>query len=241
MKSSDQTNEINKALSQFKKDVQSIVKDKSVSMKGVSKTGKDFNVNYEYAPLEFLQETAKVCLANNDLTINQFLDSEKLIDNGSEYLQTTIITRIGHSSGQFISSSWPIDLTGLSKEQDRGSKITYNRRYAYQAALDLILIGEDNDAVGVINDLNNKNNKPIQQFIQKTQPKHIEKSAPQETKVLSNYDKILSFSTKLGFDQLSLKMFATEWAGTPVEFENLSQDQCKSLCEYIKTKKEGLK
>lgn len=144
MKTSEQLNLISEALAKFSAEKPIISKEKAVKMKGTSKAGKEYDVNYDYAPLEVLQETIKPVLAKNGLFVTQML--------GVGHESTGIYTRIGHSSGQFIESFWPVNLENVTKEQDRGSKLTYNKRYAYAAALDLILSDEDSDAVGVENE-----------------------------------------------------------------------------------------
>jgi hypothetical protein len=149
MRTSEQTNEIDSALANFQSKMGPVKKDKSVTMKGTSRNGNEYNVGYDYAPLEVIQAQARPLLAENGLNVTQHLSFEKVLSGNSERLVETIVTRVGHKSGQYITSTWPLDLTGVTKEQDRGSKITYNKRYAYTAALDIILENEDDDAVGV--------------------------------------------------------------------------------------------
>lgn len=146
MKTSENTNELDSALSVFQGEMPVIKKDVAVSMKGVSKSGKEFNVNYEYAPLESIQEIASKFLSKNGLCITQDIDFE-LLPSGS--ILHLIYTRVAHKSGQYKISRWPLDMSGVGKEQDRGSKITFNKRYAYVAALNIALSDEDNDAAGV--------------------------------------------------------------------------------------------
>jgi hypothetical protein len=143
--SSNETSEIDAALSLFKSKMLPVKRSNDVAMKGTSKAGKEYEVKYEYAPLEVIQEQVRPILSENGLTINQFLSYIEL----KEGITEAIVTRIGHKSGQWHKSIWPIDMTGTSKEQDRGSKLTYNKRYCYAAALDIALIDEDDDAVGV--------------------------------------------------------------------------------------------
>ncbi len=145
MKTSELTNEIDAALSLFQGEMPTVKKDVNVKMNGVSKTGKEFNVNYDYAPLESIQELARPLLMKHGLNITQHLGFE-IIQNNMIHLLTT---RVGHKSGQWIMSVWPIEMSGVTKEQDRGSKITYNKRYAFAAALNIALSDEDNDAVDV--------------------------------------------------------------------------------------------
>ncbi len=149
IKQSEQTNELDAALVAFQMEMPAVGRDKEVSMKGRSKTGNEYSVNYEYAPLEAIQKIAKPLLAKNGLVVSQFLSYEKILANGSELVQECIITRIAHKSGQYLLAPWPLHLDKIEKEQDRGSKITFNKRYAYTGALDIQLMDEDNDAVGV--------------------------------------------------------------------------------------------
>ena len=162
MKTSDQTNELDAALSEFMGLMPMVKKDVAVSMKGTSKAGKEFNVNYEYAPLESIQFIANPILSKLGLNITQDISFELLPTNTILHL---IYTRVAHKSGQFKVSKWPLDMSGVTKEQDRGSKITFNKRYAYAAALNIALSDEDTDAVGVAVG----NNKPAQQPV-KQQP-----------------------------------------------------------------------
>ncbi|HEY9705650.1 MAG TPA: ERF family protein [Allocoleopsis sp.] len=230
-KTSDQTGELDKALSKFNSEMPAIERSQSVKMKGIAKnSGKEYEVNYEYAPLELLQEQAKPVLSKHGLTINQFLSCEKIIENGFEKLQTGIVTRIGHESGQSIVSFWPIDLNGITKEQDRGSKITYNKRYAWAAALNISLINEDDDAV-LLSQSQIKNQEPKKQA---QETKHDVPKTP-----LTNAGKVINYGKSLGYDEFSIKLLSTEWNGTPVDLNSLNNDQCRSLCEYMKAKKES--
>lgn len=148
-KQSDSTKNLDDALVKFDSKMPAIKRSSDVSMKGTSKAGKEFEVSYEYAPLEAVQEKAKPLLAEFGLNVKQFLSCVKILDAGQEVLKEGIVTRVGHSSGEWAMAFWPMDMNGIGKEQDRGSKITYNKRYAYVAALDIALEDEDNDAQGV--------------------------------------------------------------------------------------------
>lgn len=141
MQFSELTNELDAALSAFQGEMPVIKKDVSVKMKGVSKNGNEFNVNYEYAPLEAIQMVANPLLSKHGLNVSQHLGFD---DKGP-----IVYTRVGHKSGQWIMSAFRLDFSGVSKEQDKGSKITYSKRYSFVAALNIALSDEDIDAVGV--------------------------------------------------------------------------------------------
>lgn len=147
MKTSDLTAELDSALSKFQGEMPAINKESNVSMKGTSRAGKEYSVDYEYAPLEDIQTIANPILAKHGLNVTQDLDFEFSPSGNILHL---IATRTAHSSGQYKISKWPLDMTGVTKEQDRGSKITFNKRYAFAAALNIILKNEDNDAQGVL-------------------------------------------------------------------------------------------
>jgi hypothetical protein len=144
MKQSESIKEISAAFAKFAAEKPVIKKDHEVNMKGTSKGGNEYKVNYEYAPLEVLQEACQPVLGKHGLFVTQMI--------GIAYETTGIFTRIGHASGEYFESFWPVNLESVTKEQDRGSKLTFNKRYAYAAALDLALTNEDNDAVGVENE-----------------------------------------------------------------------------------------
>lgn len=141
MKTSELTNELDAALSAFQGEMPVIKKDVNVNMNGLSKSGKEFKVNYDYAPLESIQAIANPLLAKHGLSITQNL--------GFNEFGPMVFTRVAHKSGQWMMSSFPLDFTGVTKEQDKGSKITYTRRYSFVAALNIALSDEDNDAVDV--------------------------------------------------------------------------------------------
>ena len=145
MKTSENTSELDAAISAFQGEMPPVTKEANVQMKGTSKAGKEFSVDYEYAPLEDIQVIANPILYKNGLNVTQDLDFEFSPSGSIVHL---IATRTAHKSGQFKISKWPLDMSGITKEQDRGSKITFNKRYAFVAALNIILKDEDNDAQG---------------------------------------------------------------------------------------------
>jgi hypothetical protein len=142
IKSSEKTDLIDAALIKFKGIMPAVKRSNSVSMSGKSKSGKDYDVNYDYAALEDIQEQSRKYLVDCHLTVNQFLSS---IEAGGK-LHSGIVTRIAHASGQYHASFWPIDVSRIERHQEEGSAITYRKRYMYAAALDIILEDEDDDA-----------------------------------------------------------------------------------------------
>lgn len=92
-----------------------------------------------YASLDALQEATREGLSKNGLCVTQV---GRPGVNGAWELHTMLL----HSSGQFVTSAFP--LTAFPKgSQAVGSEITYMRRYAYAAMLN-ITADQDDDANG---------------------------------------------------------------------------------------------
>src|SRR6267142_4549186 len=88
-----------------------------------------------YANLQSIIESSRPALCRHGLSVIQQMVSE----NGTDYL----VTILGHSSGQWISSR--MKMVPLKSDlQSLGSCITYLRRYMY-AALVGVYDGEDDD------------------------------------------------------------------------------------------------
>ena len=95
---------------------------------------------YNYASLASTIETSKEALTENGLSVTQLLGEIK--DN-----KVTITTMLLHSSGQRIgctSEVTIIDMKGCNEAQNQGASVSYGRRYALQAILNMA--SEDNDA-----------------------------------------------------------------------------------------------
>lgn len=88
-----------------------------------------------YANLQSIIEASRPALCKHGLSVLQHM----VTDNGTDYL----VTMLGHSSGQWISSRMKI-APQKTDVQSLGSYITYLRRYMY-AALVGVYDGEDDD------------------------------------------------------------------------------------------------
>lgn len=89
-----------------------------------------------YADLASIVNASRPALSKNGLAVTQCIETE----DGKSYL----VTILGHSSGQAISSKMlliPVD----QKPQSMGSCITYFRRYAYAALVGVVVDEEDDD------------------------------------------------------------------------------------------------
>ena len=129
VKMSEQLNELGGALSKAQSELDSVGKGES-------------GYGYNYASLAATIEIAKEPLANNGLSVTQLIghiDREKKVG--------TVTTILLHSSGQFIQteSTIPlIDMKSCNDAQSFGAIVSYLRRYALQAILNLA--SEDTDA-----------------------------------------------------------------------------------------------
>lgn len=124
MLQSENINELATALSKAQGEFGHVLKNKQVNFS---------NTKYSYADLAGCFDACREALSNNGLSIVQ---PTQLI--GTSWV---VITRLMHSSGQWIDSILPISLEG--RPQDVGSRITYMRKYQLWSILGLAT--EDDD------------------------------------------------------------------------------------------------
>lgn len=94
----------------------------------------------KYANLTSIIEVVKGPLEKQGIVVLQPMEIDEA---GNTVLKTVLL----HSSGEFLSSVIPLDVTG--KEQALGSRISYLRRYQLQAMLSIPAL--DDDAEGAMN------------------------------------------------------------------------------------------
>lgn len=123
MQQSDSIKELSTALNKAQAEIGGAVKDAN-------------NPFYKskYADLTAVIEAAKGPLAKHGLSVTQMTD----FDNGVEYVETQIM----HSSGEWIRGRMLIK-TKDNTPQSMGSGISYSRRYALQAALNIPAVDDD--------------------------------------------------------------------------------------------------
>lgn len=130
MKTSETINELASALSAAQAKFPTITKDKTAKVKMRDDKGE---YTYKYANLASILEVVNPILHANNLAVAQTTEFE-----GQFWLRTRLL----HSSGQWIESSWP--LKTYERPQDAGSALTYARRYSLSALLG-IATDEDDD------------------------------------------------------------------------------------------------
>lgn len=92
--------------------------------------------NYKYAPLDVLMAMARPVLKKNNIGITQ----TATVDDGMVFIYTVVM----HTSGQYVAYH-PMKLPMGAKAQETGSMITYARRYALMALLNIASEDEDDD------------------------------------------------------------------------------------------------
>lgn len=127
MEMSAEINELTAALVASQGKFQAVAKDKD-------------GYNYKYATLQNIVENTRPYLVENGITVMQFpTNTERSIG---------VTTLMSHTSGQWVRSAFTMPIqhgTKMSDAQESGKVITYARRYAYAAALGIV-VDEDTDA-----------------------------------------------------------------------------------------------
>jgi hypothetical protein len=138
MRTSDEINEIAKAMAKAQSQYKAIEKNKKAKVKGETRDGKRFEYEYKYADISDVLATLLPTLSGNDIMTVQ---STYIVDQN-----LYLTTRLAHSSGQWIESDYPVcSITG--DHQKMGGAMTYARRYAL-AALAGVAPDEDADGQG---------------------------------------------------------------------------------------------
>jgi hypothetical protein len=133
VRTSETLSEIAKALIAAQSEFPTITKSRTAKIK--TKSGGEFS--YNYADLSDVVETTREVLVNHGLAVTQPIVSM----NGT----TVLATRLIHTSGEWIESTYP--LTRHDSPQEMGSAITYARRYALCSVLGIVA-EEDDDGQG---------------------------------------------------------------------------------------------
>jgi len=92
--------------------------------------------DYKYAGLDDLLQTVRPVLSRHGLAVVQTVD---LLDG-----HPVLSTRLMHSAGGCISSSYPLGWDG--GPQDHGSELTYARRYSLEAMVGVAATADDDAA-----------------------------------------------------------------------------------------------
>ena len=138
MNQSEQINDLAAALARAQGSITNPERNRTVKVKGTSAKGHDFHYDFKYATLDAIINAVKSPLADNALAYTQILT----LDQRGKYV---LVTRLIHSSGQWLESVTPLLGIDDARNQEFGSALTYMRRYALTALLG-IAADEDDDA-----------------------------------------------------------------------------------------------
>ena len=125
MKTSEQCNEIIKALCEFQSKLKSVHKDATAH-------------RYKYATLNAIWDEIRPILGEHGLYVFQDVCTE----NG----EVNVLTRIFHTSGQWIETGYITIPMGKRDAHSTGSAQTYGRRYSLSAALGIVSDDDDDGA-----------------------------------------------------------------------------------------------
>ena len=148
---SDCISNLAKALAAAQGEIANPGKNREAKVKGLSKTGKEFEYTYKYADFGEALDGIRKALAKHGLAITQapYLDNSTLL----------LSSRILHESGEWIGCDYPV-CTIQGDHQKMGAAITYARRYALFSLVGVV--GEDDTdgqgAAGVENGSSVKRN-----------------------------------------------------------------------------------
>jgi hypothetical protein len=113
---------------------------------------------FRYAPLSAGLEIVRKCLGKQEIALTQ----TTVVDNEAGVVR--LITLLAHSSGEWISSDWPVCTTSnISSPQKMGMSLTYARRYALFSLVGIA--GEDDlDAPDLPHESASPSNGPHQAY-----------------------------------------------------------------------------
>lgn len=209
VKTSQQVNELFDAIARAKAKFPVIEKTRvaEVPMKSGGK------YSYSYADLADINSAITKPLSEEGLAVLQPMG----VINGDHF----VLTLITHKSGQWLQSSYRIDIDPDMGEQIKGSAITYSRRYALCATLGIVAEEDDDGAAAQKSkgskvsgdDANSK--KPV------TEPQVKRLFAIMNTRVVEGWD-------KSHMEEIAIAAF-----GLKESIMELNMGQYRKLCEWI--------
>lgn len=137
MKSSEHVNEISDALAKAQVELKPPAKTKTAKVQ--TKAGGSYTFNY--VDLADVLDSVRPALGSNGLSVMQGVG----FCDGKPSLQT----RLMHKGGQWVESEYPLKFDG--DPQQRGSELTYARRYALCALLGIAAEDDDDGNVAAGN------------------------------------------------------------------------------------------
>jgi hypothetical protein len=134
-----ETGQIAETLAAAQAEMEPPKKTKTGTIRGTTKTGKTYEYEYKYAPLEEVVRVIREPLGKHGLSWHQ-----ALVTRGGEYF---VRTYLRHSSGEWMFSDYPV-IADRGGPQGFASGVTYARRYGLSLALG-IAAEDDDDAAAM--------------------------------------------------------------------------------------------
>jgi hypothetical protein len=103
----------------------------------------------KYADLASVMDAIRIPFSENELAVTQLIEEK----DGKHFL----ITMLMHSSGEYVTSSYPLVIKDLNNPQSIGSVVTYARRYNLAAVAGVAQIDDDGEAAN-----NRIHEKPVE-------------------------------------------------------------------------------
>lgn len=227
MNQSEQINELAAALCLAQAEIEGAIKD-----------SKNPFYKSQYADLTSVIDAVKVPLAKYGLSVSQMTDFDEQI----EFVETQIM----HKSGQWIRGRLPIKSKDATP-QAMGSGISYARRYALQAALNVPALDDDAEFAQNRAPKAPKEPDPVKAAINTFGPETIITPKEQTNAPLSQSSKEirpiqaaqvfrinqLITKTKANVPELT-KFMRTQWGAS--ELSKLTEDQAQTLIEMLQKK-----
>lgn len=215
------------ALSRAQAEITPPVKNRKVDF--TDKNGR--RVKYSYADLADVIEAMRLPLTKNELTV--FHQLEIRLTYG---LSTTLM----HSSGESISTWYPLPDPGNVKPQEFGSSLTYARRYSISSLIGIASEEDDDGANAEPPEKPGSGSKPPQKK-DPPKPSPAAQKKPGTVTELKNHapkpptraqiKRMYAIAGQNAWPSESVRVYCVKKVGrTP---GNLSQDQYQKLCEYL--------
>lgn len=162
----------------------------------------------KYADLASIWDACKDALAANDLFVSQSTD---LTETGP-----VLVTRVYHTTGEYIESKTPIICAKQNDPQAFGSAMTYTRRYSLAAILGIITDDDDGEGAMV-------------RTADKMQPKQ-QQQPPNEPQKMATADQKATLKNLLSHDVIT----PDEEAKTLAALEKMTSQKAAGAIENIK-------
>lgn len=171
----------------------------------------------KYASLDAVWNAIRKPLSSNGLSVIQTIEGIGDTIN--------ITTTLAHSSGQWISSTFPL-IAGRPKPQELGSVITYMRRYALSSL------------VGVTADEDDDGNAAQEQAKEhsKKHPINIEKLSKKEVDLLEAA--ILEFDDQAAYRERIIASCRKKWGEQIKSLQDLPKGAFEVVSEWVRLKRE---